>query len=126
MAAGLASMQLLTQEAVARLEALGERLRGGLTEVFARQGWEMQVTGAGSMFRVHPHRRKVTGYRSAHPRPEEKARLGLLRAHLQANGVLVTPNVSGALTTVMTEAEIDFFVQVVAGCSDQVAETKAA
>jgi glutamate-1-semialdehyde 2,1-aminomutase len=124
MAAGLASMRLLTQDALARLNAMGARLRHGLAAQFARSGVPMQVTGAGSLFRVHPIDRPVTGYRSAYTTAAEKARLNALRQHLQAHGVLVTKNISGALSTVMTDADIDLVLQVFAAGLDSVAELR--
>lgn len=114
MAAGIASMRLLTREATARLNGLGDRLRDGLSTVFAKYGAPFQVTGAGSLFRVHGMTRPVTGYRNGFHGPAEKARIVALRGWMQANGLLVTANVSGALSTAMTEADIDGTVAVVA------------
>jgi glutamate-1-semialdehyde 2,1-aminomutase len=50
MRAGLAALRALDGEAIARIDALGERLRAGLAE----QGYE--VTGRGSLLRIHSER----------------------------------------------------------------------
>ncbi|MCO6416559.1 aspartate aminotransferase family protein [Siccirubricoccus sp. KC 17139] len=107
MAAGLTSLRLLTPEAHARLDLLGERLRTTLARGFARDGIAAQVTGAGSLFRVHPHTRPIAGYRDALATAAEASWLKEAFGHLLAHGVLTTPNISGALSTPMTVAEID-------------------
>jgi glutamate-1-semialdehyde 2,1-aminomutase len=109
MAAGIASMTLLTDDAYTRLNALGERLRTGMREALGGRG---QVTGLGSMFKLHLHSRSILTYRDAYLRPDEAAKLTALFRALLDNGILVTPQVSGALSTPMTEAEIDTFLAV--------------
>ena len=114
MAAGLASLALLTPAALARLNGLGAQLRDGLTALFRARGAAMQVTGVGSLFRVHATDRPITGYRSAYADVAAKARLSALCTHLQANGVLVTGNVSGALSTAMTDEDVEAALRVFA------------
>jgi glutamate-1-semialdehyde 2,1-aminomutase len=107
MAAGLASMRLLTPGEYARLDRLGSRLRERLAVGFERIGLAAQVTGAGSLFRVHPHRRPLSGYRDQVLDAAEAERQKALFGYLLAHGVLTTPSVSGALSTPMGEAEVD-------------------
>jgi glutamate-1-semialdehyde 2,1-aminomutase len=109
MAAGLASLKLLEPPAYARLDALGVRLRRRVREGIADAAAEAQITGAGSLFRVHLTRRPITGYRSSYPTPAERDGIAKLRDLLRSDGFLVTPNVSGAISTPTTEAEVDAF-----------------
>ncbi|MCC7273028.1 MAG: aspartate aminotransferase family protein [Alphaproteobacteria bacterium] len=107
MAAGLASLEQLDRAAYDRLNALGERLRGRIAAAIAASGVPAQVTGMGSLFRVHPHARPIADYRSCYPSDAEKALLARLHPWLLEAGFLVTPNISGALSTPMTEADVD-------------------
>jgi glutamate-1-semialdehyde 2,1-aminomutase len=113
MAAGLASLRMMTPEAHARIDALGARLRQRVAEEIAASGVEAQITGVGSLFRIHLHARRIRSFRDCHPTPAEAARTTALFGFLLAHGVLVTPNVSGAISTPMGEAEIETFVQTV-------------
>lgn len=107
MAAGLASMEQLDVPAYERLNALGDRLRARLTTAIDRSGVPGQVTGMGSLFRLHAHVRPIADYRSCYPTEAESDLLKRLHAWLLDQGFLVTQNVSGALSTPMTEADVD-------------------
>src|SRR5207247_4693185 len=65
MAAGIATLNALTPEAYARLDALGERLRGGVTRLLAATRRRGQVTGVGSLFWLHWTTESLSDYRSA-------------------------------------------------------------
>ncbi|MDG1198404.1 MAG: aspartate aminotransferase family protein [Actinomycetota bacterium] len=65
MAAGLACMKELQKSAFSRLEIVGQMTRSGLRELFDSSGLDWQVTGAGSLFRIHPHSRPIRSYRDA-------------------------------------------------------------
>jgi glutamate-1-semialdehyde 2,1-aminomutase len=107
MAAGLASLQQLDQAAYDHLNGLGERLRQRVADAIAGTGVPAQVTGMGSLFRIHPHQRPVSDYRTAYPTDAEKAMMARLHPWLVEQGYLLTPNLSGALATPMTAAEVD-------------------
>jgi glutamate-1-semialdehyde 2,1-aminomutase len=83
MRAGLAALALLTAEEIDRINALGDRLRRALHD----QGWK--VTGPGSLLRVH----------SANP-PAQWWRL-------YEAGVMIAGNGLTAISTAITDAEID-------------------
>lgn len=121
MAAGLASLRLLTPAAYARLETLGERLRRGVAAAFAATGVPGQVLGAGSLFRLHPHARPISDYRSAYPTEAEKTQVAALHRGLLDRGVLVTANLSGALSTPMGEDEVDTFLAALTDALEAVA-----
>ncbi len=109
MAGGVATLELLTPEAYARLEALGDRLRDGVRRRLRRLKHPGQVTGAGSLFWLHWTTRRLSDFRSARPDdPEKPARvfLGLLN-----EGVLVSQRGLGACSLAMTDADVDRFVE---------------
>lgn len=114
MAAGLASLQQLDQTAYDHLNGLGEYFRERVTNAIAATGIPAQVTGMGSLFRVHPHQRTVRDYRTAYPTDAEKALMARLHPWLVAQGFLLTPNLSGALSTPMTRAEVEAVAEALA------------
>jgi len=106
MAAGLASLEHYSRPAVERLNALGDRLRDLIRSGFATKGVAATISGMGSLFRLHLGTTPVTGYRTAYPSPENAARIRRIQLAMLDEGVLLTPNCSGALSTQMTEAEV--------------------
>lgn len=109
MAAGFAAMRMMTPEAFARLAKLGDRLAEGLRAAFRDANMEGQVTGAGSLWKIHMNNRRFTDYRSVHAVPPEKAKLDTLYRHLLNAGYVMGPTGLIALSTPMSEAEIDGF-----------------
>src|SRR5437899_644656 len=112
MAAGVATLNALTPEAYARLDALGERLRGGVTRLLAATRRKGQVSGVGSLFCLHWTPEPLSDYRSSRPKdPEAPMRLfmGLLN-----EGILLTQRGLGACSLAMTEEDIDRFVNALA------------
>jgi glutamate-1-semialdehyde 2,1-aminomutase len=83
MRAGLAALRALDAEAIARIDALGERLRAGLAE----QGYE--VTGRGSLLRLHSERLPELWWR------------------LYREGVLIATTGLACVCTPMDDAVID-------------------
>jgi glutamate-1-semialdehyde 2,1-aminomutase len=107
MVAGLAAMHMLPPAAYDRLATLGARVREGLADLFETRDVPWQVTGQASLFKIHPHPRTVIDYPSAVPSPEEQAQLEHFYAAMFEAGVILTPELAGCLSTVMTEAEVD-------------------
>jgi glutamate-1-semialdehyde 2,1-aminomutase len=114
MAAGLAAMRLLTEDAYARLDETGAKLRASLEACLARAGVPGGVTGMGSLFRLHGTDREVVDYRSARPTPEEAARLGRIVRRLMEHGVLVSTTGLGCLSTPMGDSELESLVETFA------------
>jgi glutamate-1-semialdehyde 2,1-aminomutase len=83
MRAGCVALDLLTREEIARINALGDRLRQSLIE----NGWN--ATGHGSLLRIHASDPAATWWR------------------LYEEGVLVAPNGLMCTSTAMTEEVID-------------------
>ncbi len=112
MAAGLATMNALTPEAYSRLEALGDRLRGGVRRLLEATRRKGQVSGLGSLFCLHWTTAPLTDFRSSRPRdPEAPLRvfMGLLN-----EGILLTQRGMGACSLAMGEQDIDRFVNALA------------
>jgi glutamate-1-semialdehyde 2,1-aminomutase len=97
MAAGLATLDELTPERYAGLEALAAELEAGVN---ARTG--ASATAVGSLFRIEL------------PDP---SRLPVLHVDLLASGILMTPRGMGCLSTPMTSAEVDAFVGALASAA---------
>jgi glutamate-1-semialdehyde 2,1-aminomutase len=104
MAAGLATLDLLDGEAIARLSALGNRLRVGLARALDRAGIPGRVTGAGSLAHIHFAAHPVRDYRSAASGDREVHRW--LHLALLNRGIFIDGRGSLSLSTPMTEAEI--------------------
>jgi len=112
MAAGVATLNALTPEAYTRLEALGDRLRGGITRLFANTRRKGQVTGVGSLFWLHWTTETLTDYRSTKPRDTEMATrvfMGMLN-----EGILMTQRGLGACSLAMSDDDVDRFVNALA------------
>ena len=112
MAAGVATLNALTPEAYARLDALADRLRGGVTRLLQATRRRGQVTGLGSLFTLHWTSEPLTDYRSSRPKdPEMPIRvfMGLLN-----EGILLTQRGLGACSCAMSEEDVDRFVNALA------------
>lgn len=110
MVAGETSMRLLTQEEIDRLGALGDRAREGIAAAMQEADISGQVTGLGSLFRIHVHNRPLSDYRSMLMTDAEKNLLARIVGHMRDNGVFVNERGVCSLSTPMTEAEIDAFL----------------
>jgi glutamate-1-semialdehyde 2,1-aminomutase len=115
MSAGLAAMQLFDRNAVARLNALGERARLQIAEAIAASGFPASVTGAGSLFRIHMTPTPPTTYREAYVDPERSRLTKALLDYAFEHGVMLINTCSGVLSTPMTERDIDLLCEVLLG-----------
>ena len=109
MAGGVATMQQLTPDAYARLDALGERLRTGVTKLLRRLKHPGQVTGVSSLFCLHWTKTRLTDYRSSRPTDAgapQHVFMGLLN-----EGILLSQRGLGACSLAMGDAEVDRFVE---------------
>ena len=99
---------ILTPEVYRRLAEVTEHLRHGLREVGRELEVPVQVTGLGSLFGIHFQDEDIVGYRDI-AREDSAFRhnvfLGLLN-----EGILIAPNLVGAISTVLGEDEVDTFV----------------
>ncbi len=116
MAAGLATMRLMDEAAYARLEELGEKLRAGFRACLERAGVPGAMTGMGSLFRIHPTEQTFVDYRSALADEGERKRLDQLHRALLNHGVLISPTGLGCVSTAVSDAEIEYFLEIVNHC----------
>jgi glutamate-1-semialdehyde 2,1-aminomutase len=107
MVAGYESMAMLPPDEYDRLAALGERVRTGLGDVLEARGISWQVAGQASLFKLHPHPRTVLDYRSSQLTPEEQATMERFYLAMFGEGIVLTPELAGCVSTPMTDAEVD-------------------
>lgn len=115
MVAGLAAMELFDKDEVLLLNRLASLARSRIAEVISVAGVPACVTGAGSMFRIHMKPQPPQDYRSGFPTEQETRLLKVLLDHLAANGILMIGTGSGALSTPMTEHEVDVLGETLLG-----------
>jgi glutamate-1-semialdehyde 2,1-aminomutase len=108
--AGLAAMRKFDEAAVARLNELTARAVRGIEDAIESTRIAACVTGGGSMFRIHMKEQAPRDYREAFPTPDERARLRRLLDHLFDSGFVMINTCSAALSTAMTEVEVDALV----------------
>jgi glutamate-1-semialdehyde 2,1-aminomutase len=122
MRAGLTSMELLDEAAFARLDAIGKAVRSGIDEAFRKHGVPGSTVGLGSLLKVHFTDHPVRDYRSAYLTDAEAKRQSAFHRALINHGVLSAPNGLMALSTPMTDADID---AIVAAASAALADVSA-
>jgi glutamate-1-semialdehyde 2,1-aminomutase len=108
LAAGLATLELLSRDTVTRLNATGDRLRAGLSGVFAEAGIPVSVTGLGSLFGMHLTEGPVRTIRDA-ARADAALRHSIFLG-LYVEGILLDPRGVGTLSTAIGEPEIEEFL----------------
>ena len=108
MLAGAVTMEQLTPEVYCRLAEVTEYLRQGVRSVGEELEVPVQVTGLGSLFGIHFTNEAIIGYRdiaTEDPGFRHQVFLGLMN-----EGILMAPNLVGAISTVLGEPEVDSFV----------------
>lgn len=125
MVAGLTAMKLFDEAAVERLNALAERARKQIEEVIKVADTPACVTGAGSTFRVHLKAEKPHDYRSCYVDKKEAREFRVLLDYFYDHGIMCIYSGSGALSTVMTEKEIDIYCEVLLEGLREVREFRA-
>lgn len=111
MTAGRIAMELLDREAVEKVNQLGGYARKEITAAIESTETSACVTGAGSMFRVHLKPEPPVEYRSNWQDADEVRKIKFLVNHLYDDGFMMISTCSAALSTVLTEAEVDQMVE---------------
>jgi glutamate-1-semialdehyde 2,1-aminomutase len=119
MVAGQAAMHALTREAIERLNALGDRLRNGVSDSARRLNVPFSVTGLGSAFKIHPKRTPPRHFREAWLDAAETSRLSSLWRDLLESGFMFANHGLGVLSTPMDEDVVDSFVAAFAQCASR-------
>lgn len=113
MAAGLATMKEYEADQVARVNELGQRLRKGLNAAFQAAGVGIRAVGSGSIIRIHWSNRKIRDARDAVAAQEKAQELpGLLHLEMMNRGIFSAPRCQYAISTPMSEKEVDVAVDV--------------
>ena len=106
MAAGLAAMQALDQDAFDGLEDMGKRVRKRINDIFKKSHQPGQVTGEGSLFRIMMTDRPLRNYRDSMT-PDADARTYRLFMALLDAGVMMGSTGLACVSTPMGEAELN-------------------
>jgi glutamate-1-semialdehyde 2,1-aminomutase len=108
LAAGIAALDSLTEEAIAHINQLGERLRSRLREVIETAGIDAQLTGIGSLVGIHFTKAPIRNYRDVLEAP--RSLLSVLHLLLLNRGIMTAPRGLFCTSTVMSGTEIEQFV----------------
>ncbi|SIS69951.1 aspartate aminotransferase family protein [Paracoccus saliphilus] len=106
MMAGIAALEDLTPVSFEHLESLGELFDAGIGDCFRRHGIEGQVTGLGSLRRMHLSNAELTDFRSTFAAGDGPKRVAALARSLFDEGVIIAANGLMAFSTAMTPDDI--------------------
>lgn len=107
MRAGLAAMELMTPDAYAHLDRLGERLRNGIVDILTRLSIKGVVRGQGSLTALRIGAKDSDSYRSFMTDGHDEAWARRFHGKLLARGILCTSSLLFILSTPMSENDID-------------------
>jgi glutamate-1-semialdehyde 2,1-aminomutase len=108
MVAGKATLEQLDQSEIDRINKLGDRLRQGIAAAFQTHGLKVNVTGRGSLAYIHWTDEEIaTASDSARAAKKAGQLLMLLQLGLLNQGIWVPYRGEWAVSTPMTEREID-------------------
>lgn len=111
MAAGIAALEALTPESFCHLDALGERFQEKATALFDRLGVEAQITGLGSLRRIHFSRARLSDFRSTILASKDGTqKMAALSRILFDEGIIIAGNGLVCFSTAMTFDDIDDIV----------------
>lgn len=108
MTAGLVAMEHFDQTAVLNINKITARAISQIHEAIKAADVPMSITGSGSMFRLHPRRRKPQSYREAFQFLEEKELMMKILDHLFYKEDIILVNTGTAMfSTVIGRGEVD-------------------
>jgi glutamate-1-semialdehyde 2,1-aminomutase len=108
MVAGIAALEAFDEEAIERVNRLGDRLRDGVRAAFKQTGVQGQAIGLGSLVGIHFTTQPLRNYRDT--LQPTRAILPMLQLSLLNQGIFVAPRMCPCISTPMAEAEVDEFV----------------
>ncbi|QOZ38355.1 aspartate aminotransferase family protein [Bradyrhizobium sp. CCBAU 53421] len=118
MTAGLAAMRHLDRAAFVHLDGLGNMVREGIARAISKFGAPFCVTGAASLFRVHPMARAPNDYREAYLAPDASKQMKQLVNFFARSGVILPYGAAASMSTPMNRADAEFIIDVFAGFLD--------
>jgi glutamate-1-semialdehyde 2,1-aminomutase len=104
-------MEQMTPSVYTRINRLGDLLRKRTNEVFAAAGEPAQLTGEGSLFRLLMTAEPVVDYRTSIRKASPQERFNRLHQNLLEEGIIISKEGLGCLSTPMGEGEVDQFVK---------------
>jgi glutamate-1-semialdehyde 2,1-aminomutase len=113
MVAGRKAMELLTPDALDRLNGLGHRMREGLAECLSVAGRAGQVKGQGSLALLSLSDRPFENNRELAYAAAFAEQQAALQRTLLNSGVFIAPSLAFTLSTAMDERDIDFALEQV-------------
>lgn len=122
MTAGIKSMKLLDREAFLRLNEMGQKVRDSLNQIFKDFDVPGHATGVGSLLNVHFGKKAISDYRTAYQTPQEKDMLKIFHLGLLDNGVFAASSGFLAMSTAMTDADIDTIIAAATKATEAVKE----
>ena len=119
MAAGIATLDLLTRESVGTLNATGGDLRARVNDASSATGLPLTVTGMGSLIGIHP----VTGpvRNAAQAAAGDRRILRAIHLGLLSRGIFSAARGFYVLSTAMTPGDLDTFMAAFTESINQVA-----
>jgi len=112
-AAGVAGYGAITSAVQTHIDALGDQLRAGANALFRRLRIPAQMVGVGSLFNIHFTDEPIVDYRTV-VRGDRRA-LATLALALMNRGIFIAPRGMGSTSSVMTEKEVDAFLNALEG-----------
>ncbi len=109
MAAGIATLGVLTRGEIDRINALGDRLRYGLSQFCREQGLAVTVNGWGSL--INPHFQATPVRVSRDGWAADRAKLAAFFQAMLADGFFIMHRGSFCLSTAMTEEDVERFYE---------------
>ncbi|MEM7294588.1 MAG: aminotransferase class III-fold pyridoxal phosphate-dependent enzyme, partial [Pseudomonadota bacterium] len=113
MAAGAASMRLLTEEAMSALNAVSDHARTRLNEAFERAGVDGQATGVGSLVKIHLNKRTLVNHRNVFASSRENQLTTQMHRGLLDHGFILGSSCLSAISTANTKEEVDALADAV-------------
>lgn len=120
MRAGIAAMEMLDYAAFARLDAIGDAVRAGIDDAFRKNGVPGGTVGLGSLLKIHFADRPIRDYRSAYMTSQETRRQSIFNRGLLNRGVLAAGYGLMALSTPMTDADVEAIIVAASGALAEV------
>src|ERR1700730_2557927 len=100
---------------------IGTAMRAGINRAFRRSGVPGGTVGLGSLLKIHFADRPIRDYRSAYLAAQEARRQGAFNRGLLTRGVLAAGYGLMALSTPMTDADVEAIVAAASGALAEVA-----
>ncbi|MCZ6641641.1 MAG: aspartate aminotransferase family protein [Gammaproteobacteria bacterium] len=120
MAAGVAAMTDMTPDSFEKLTISGRQAREALSTVFQERGVTGQVTGVGSLFKLHLHDRPIVTLQDVNVSSDGQ-QIAALRSHLIDGGIFLGGGCFGCLSTATTDAHIEQLCKALAGALEKLA-----